>query len=119
MRNELHNYTTEILGRWTGEGTSNKLPRLTAGNGVNRMTVSDLYIEDGDFVRIQDITLGYDFKKLFPNMPFGQARFYVTGRNLFTFTNYSGMDPEVGYGDAQPFVSGIDLGFYPSPSIYL
>lgn len=117
--NEFHNYTTEILGRWTGEGTSNKLPRMTAGNGVNRMNVSDLYIEDGDFVRIQDITLGYDFKNLFPNMPFGQARFYVTGRNLWTFTGYSGMDPEVGYGDAQPFVSGIDLGFYPAPSSIL
>jgi len=117
--NEFHNYTTEILGRWTGEGTSNKLPRMTAGNGINRMSVSDLYIEDGDFVKIQDITLGYDFKNLFPNMPFGQARLYVTGRNLWTFTNYSGMDPEVGYGDAQPFVSGIDLGFYPAPSSIL
>ncbi len=117
--NEFHNYTTEILGRWTGEGTSNRLPRLTAGNGVNRMTVSDLYIEDGDFVRIQDITLGYDFKTVFPKLPFGQARLYVTGRNLLTFTSYPGMDPEVGYGDSQPFVSGIDLGFYPSPSSIL
>ena len=117
--NEFHNYTTDILGRWTGEGTSNKLPRLTAGNGTNRMSVSDLYIEDGDYIRIQDITLGYDFKNLFPTMPFGQARLYITGRNLFTFTNYSGMDPEVGYGDAQPFVSGIDLGFYPAPSSIL
>lgn len=117
--NEFHNYTTEILGRWTGEGTSNKLPRLTAGNGINRMSVSDLYIEDGDFVRIQDITLGYDFKNLLPKLPFSQARLYVTGRNLWTFTGYSGMDPEVGYGDDQPFVSGIDLGFYPVPSSIL
>ena len=113
--NEFHNYTTDILGRWTGEGTSNKLPRLTAGNGINRMSVSDLYIEDGDFVKITDITLGYDFKKLFPTMPFGLARLYLSGKNLFTFTKYSGMDPEVGYGDEQPFVSGIDLGFYPAP----
>ncbi len=117
--NEFHNYTTDILGRWTGEGTSNKLPRLTAGNGINRMSVSDLYIEDGDFVKIQDITLGYDFKNLLPKLPFGQARLYVTGRNLWTFTGYSGMDPEVGYGDEQPFVSGIDLGFYPAPSSIL
>lgn len=113
--NEFHNYTTDILGRWTGEGTSNKLPRLTAGNGINRMSVSELYIEDGDFVKITDITLGYDFKKLFPKMPFGQARLYLTGKNLWTITDYSGMDPEVGYGDEQPFVSGIDLGFYPAP----
>ena len=54
-----------------------------------------------------------------PNIPLGQARLYVTARNLFTFTDYSGMDPEVGYGNEQPFVSGIDLGFYPSPRSYM
>lgn len=117
--NEYHNYTTDILGRWTGEGTSNKLPRMTAGNTANRQNVSDLYVEDGDYIRIQEITLGYDFKKLFPGMPFGQARLYVAGRNLITITDYSGMDPEVGYGDARSFVQGIDLGFYPAPKIYL
>lgn len=117
--NEFHNYTTDILGRWTGEGTSNKLPRMTAGNTANRQNVSDLYVEDGDYIRIQEITLGYDFKKLFPGMPFGQARLYVAGRNLITITDYSGMDPEVGYGDERSFVQGIDLGFYPAPKIYL
>jgi len=117
--NEFHNYTTEILGRWTGEGTSNKLPRMTAGNGVNRINVSDLYIEDGDFVKITDITLGYDFKRLMPNIALQQVRLYLTGKNLWTITNYTGMDPEVGYGDDQPFVSGIDLGFYPAPKSLL
>ncbi|WP_010662130.1 SusC/RagA family TonB-linked outer membrane protein [Marinilabilia salmonicolor] len=118
--NEFHNYTTEILEkRWTPENPSNSFPRLTAGNSVNRMTVSDIYIHDGDFIKIQNLTIGYDFKKLLPDMPLGQARLYVAGRNLVTFTDYSGMDPEVGYGDEQPFVSGIDLGFYPSPRTYL
>jgi TonB-linked SusC/RagA family outer membrane protein len=117
--NEFHNYTDRILSRWTGEGTSNLLPRLTAGNTTNRINISEIYIEDGDFVKIQNVTLGYDFKKLMPNIPLGQARLYVTARNLFTFTDYSGMDPEVGYGNEQPFVSGIDLGFYPSPSSYM
>ncbi|MFA5326397.1 MAG: TonB-dependent receptor [Prolixibacteraceae bacterium] len=117
--NEFHNYTVEILNRWHGEGTSNKLPRMSAGNTTNRINVSQIYIEDGDFVKIQNVTVGYDFKKLMPKMPLEQARLYLTARNLVTFTNYSGMDPEVGYGDAQPFVSGIDLGFYPSPRTYL
>ncbi|HLW08282.1 MAG TPA: SusC/RagA family TonB-linked outer membrane protein, partial [Marinilabiliaceae bacterium] len=117
--NEYHNYTTDILGRWTGEGTSNRLPRMTAGNTANRQNVSDIYVEDGDYIRIQEITLGYDFKKLFPRMPLGQARLYVAGRNLITITDYSGMDPEVGYGDERSFVQGIDLGFYPAPKIYL
>jgi TonB-linked SusC/RagA family outer membrane protein len=117
--NEFHNYTDRILTRWHGEGTSNLLPRLTAGNTTNRINVSEIYIEDGNFVKIQNVTLGYDFKRLMPNVPLGQARLYVTARNLLTFTNYSGMDPEVGYGDEQPFVSGIDLGFYPSPRSYM
>ncbi|MCU4164886.1 SusC/RagA family TonB-linked outer membrane protein [Carboxylicivirga caseinilyticus] len=117
--NEFHNYTTDILGRWHGEGTSNKIPRMTAGNGTNRLNISELYIEDGDFVKIQNITLGYDFKKLLPELPLSQARMFVAGRNLFTFTDYSGLDPEVGYGDGQSFVQGIDLGFYPAPKTYM
>lgn len=117
--NEFHNYTTDILGRWHGEGTSNKIPRLTAGNGTNRINVSELYIEDGDYIKIQNVTIGYDFKRLMPKMPLAQARLYVAGRNLWTISDYSGMDPEVGYGDDQPFVSGIDLGFYPAPKTYL
>jgi len=115
----LQNYTTEIFGRWHGEGTSNFLPRLTNGSHTNNQYVSDIYIEDGDFVKIQNITLGYDIKSLFPKMPFGQARLYVAAQNLYTFTGYSGMDPEIGYGYDQSWVSGIDLGFYPSPRSFL
>ncbi len=117
--NEFHNYTTDILGRWHGEGTSNKIPRMTAGNGTNRLNISELYIEDGDFVKIQNITIGYDFKELLPKLPLSQARMFVAGRNLFTFTDYSGLDPEVGYGDDESFVQGIDLGFYPAPKTYM
>lgn len=117
--NEFHNYTTDIYDRWHGEGTSNSFPRLTAGNSTNRINVSEIYIEDGDFVKIQNLTIGYDFKRLMPDMPLGQARLYLAGRNLVTFTDYSGMDPEVGYGDEQPFVSGIDLGFYPAPRTFM
>lgn len=117
--NEFHNYTDDILNRWNGEGTSNKLPRMSAGNTTNRINISQIYIEDGDFVKIQNVTVGYDFKKLIPQLPLEQARLYLAANNLATFTKYSGMDPEVGYGDAQPFVSGIDLGFYPAPRTYM
>lgn len=113
------NYTTDIFGRWHGEGTSNKLPRLSSGSNANWQEISDIYVEDAGFVKIQNITLGYDFKKLFENIPFGQARLYVTAQNLYTFTNYSGQDPEIGYGSDESWVSGIDLGFYPSPRTYL
>lgn len=121
---KTQNYTTDIFGRWHGEGTSNKLPRLTSGSNVNWQEISDIYIEDADFLKIQNITLGYDFKKLFPGMPFGQARLYVAAQNLYTFTKYSGMDPEIGYnpnesGENHSWVSGIDLGFFPSPRTYM
>jgi len=115
----LQNYTTEVFERWHGEGTSNRFPRLTMGSHTNSQYISDIYIEDGDYVKIQNITFGYNLKSWFPKMPFGQARLYVTGQNLFTITGYSGMDPEIGYGNDQTWVSGIDLGFYPTPRTYL
>jgi TonB-linked SusC/RagA family outer membrane protein len=120
------NYTTEVFQRWHGAGTSNKWPRLTAGSNPNYMNISDIYIEDGDFLRCQNITVGYDFKYLFPKLPFGQLRFYFTAQNLFTITGYSGMDPEVGYSPtvtavtaADNWTSGVDIGFYPVPRTYL
>lgn len=113
------NYTSEIFGRWHGEGTSDKLPRLTSGTHSNWQFNSDLYMEDGDYLRMQNITFGYDFKKLFTSQPLKQLRLYVAAQNLFTITGYSGMDPEVGYGGYQDWVSGVDLGFYPSPRTYM
>lgn len=116
------NYTTEIFGRWHGEGTSNKIPRVTSGTHINRQYISDLYVENGDYWRINNVTLGYDFKKLFKKVPFEQLRLYVTAQNLFTITGYSGMDPEIGTStddDKSSWVSGIDVGFYPLPRTYM
>ena len=114
------NYTTDVYNRWHGEGTSNKWPRLTAGSNANYQNISDLYIENGDYFKAQNITLGFDFKKLFPKMCFAQARLFVTAENLFIITKYSGMDPEVGYnGGTDSWASGIDIGSYPSPRTYL
>ena len=116
--NEYHNYTSDILKRWHGEGTSNRIPRMTAGNSVNRINISEIYVEDGDYIKIQSVSLGYDFKKILPKLPMSQARLYVAGTNLWTITDYSGLDPEVGYGD-RTFMSGVDLGFYPSAKTYM
>lgn len=118
---QFENYTTDVFQRWTGEGTSNKWPRLTTGNRPNYMLISDLYFEKGDHVRIQNITLGYDFKRLIPRLPLGQARIYVSAQNLFTFTGYSGVDPENGYSgdDNIRWASHIDLGMYPAAKTFL
>lgn len=115
------NYTTAILGRWTGEGTSNRIPRVTDQN-LN-WQFSDLYVQDGDYLRISNITLGYDFAKLLRCKVISQCRIYAQVQNAFTFTKYDGMDPEIGYGpegdNGQGWVSGVDLGYYPRPRTVL
>lgn len=111
------NYTTDVLNRWHGEGTSNSHPRVTANGHINELYVSDRYVENGSYLRIANVTLGYDFKQLFGKLPLQQIRLYVTGQNLATITKYKGLDPEVGYGYGSSWASGIDLGFYPSPRV--
>ncbi len=114
--NKYANYTTAILQRWTGEGTSNKIPRVTEQN-IN-WQFSDLFIQNGDYLRITNITLGYDFSRFVKHKFISQARLYAQLQNAFTFTKYEGMDPEIGYG-TDGWVSGIDVGYYPRPRTVL
>jgi TonB-linked SusC/RagA family outer membrane protein len=118
------NYTTEILGRWHGEGTSNKIPRVLNSSSINQQYTSDLNIENGDYFRISNITVGYDFKNLIKTSILSQMRIFFTVQNLYTFTKYSGMDPAVGTSTDDTnsdqlkntnYVKGVDIGFYPSP----
>ncbi len=111
------NYTTKYLGRWTGEGTSNTIPRLVNGD-ISWTDFSELYLEDGDYLRLANITLGYDFARLLHSKYVSQLRLYAQAQNLFTLTNYSGMDPEVGYGP-DAWMSGIDTGTYPRARVFL
>ena len=104
------NYTTKAMSRWTGEGTSNDFPRLTDSdpNG-NFSRMSDFYLEDGDYLRLKVVTLGYSLPgNIFNKIGASRLRLYITGENLLTFTNYSGYDPEVGGG-----IFGVDRGQYP------
>ncbi len=112
------NYTTEIFGRWHGEGTSNRLPRLSSVSHRNQQFISDIYMHDADFLRINNLTVGYDFGTLARRLGvFRGAQVYMTVNNLYTFTKYEGMDPEVTWGgaDTMQWASGIDLGLYPLP----
>ena len=115
-------YGNKILGgahdpfdRWHGEGTSNKWPRL--GNTAYPNIISDINLQNGDYLRLNDLTLGYDFSKLVKS-PFNQFRVYATVQNLFTWTAYDGLDPEIGHG-IDRWSSGIDLGYYPKPRTIL
>ncbi|MGE5943916.1 MAG: SusC/RagA family TonB-linked outer membrane protein [Flavobacteriales bacterium] len=113
------NYTTAILDRWHGEGTSNTVPKLT-DDSRNFAQFSDLYLQDGDFLRISNVTVGFDFAKLKMGKPFfaSQFRIYVAALNLYTFTKYDGMDPEIGFG-TEGFSSGVDVGYYPRPRTFM
>lgn len=112
----LVNKHASVLNRWTGSGTTNEFPRVTAGTSPNSL-FSDYFIEDGDFLRIQNIQLGYTLpENILGNGFIDNFRVYFTGANLFTFTKYSGFDPTTSNG--APLGGGIDLGFYPMPKIY-
>ena len=112
-------YTRDLLNCWSGEGTSNRLPLWTTCADRNWSNISDIYIENGDFFKISNVTLGYDFSRLVKNSWISKARLYVSAQNLLTITGYSGMDPEIGYGFDEDWVSGIDLGYYPSSRTFL
>ena len=119
---EYENYTTEVYDYWVAEGTSNKFPMLSAMNrGVNWQSISDLYVEDAGYFRLQNVTVGCDFSKLFKTPYFEQLRVYFAAQNLFTITNYKGMDPENGMAlnSGQPWVTGVDVGNYPQPRTYM
>ena len=119
--NQFANHTTAIFQRWTGPESTNSFPRVTLDNR-NYTNFSDLYIQDGDFLRLSNVTLGYDFAELMDEVGFQQFRLYFSGQNIYTFTEYNGMDPEVGYGistDTYSFSSGVDLGYYPRPRTFL
>lgn len=110
------NYQTVALSRWTGEGTSNEYPRLTNldANG-NFEKMSDFYLEDGDYIRLKVLSLGYSLpSKLVSKMGASKVRLYATGENLLTLTKYTGYDPEIGGN-----VLGIDKGFYPQAKSFL
>ena len=121
---DLQSFTNNLVARyWTGEGSTNKFPRYSSGSHNNfkcNSYNSDIFIQDADYVKIRNITFGYDFKQVFKKLPFQMLRVFVTGQNLFTFTGYDGMDPEVGTGaPGYSWSSGIDTGFYPSPKVYM
>ena len=114
------NYDTTILDRWVGEGTSNFQPRISATGHQNTNWVSTRYMEDADYFKIKTITRGYDFKNIWKSCPFQQLRLYVQAQNLYTFTSYTGLDPEVGNSaGGSGWASGIDLGLYPPSRTYL
>jgi len=107
-----YNQYATVLNRWTGEGTSNIMPRAIYSDPNKNVRSSTRFIEDGSYLRLKNLTLGYTLpesisKKAFMN----GVRFFLSCQNLFTLSNYSGFDPEVD-------ISGFDLGNYPVTRTY-
>lgn len=107
-----YNYEVSALDRFTGEGSSNTGPR-TLITGQNTETLSSLFIEDGSYFRLRNVTLGYRFdSRLTQKLSMQSMRIYVSGTNLITSQEYSGYNPEIVNGSV--FENGIDRGnIYP------
>ncbi len=128
----LINGSTEWLNRWTDKGSTNEFPRNSYQAPSSNIWFSSYYIEKGDFLRIRNLQLGYTLPDdVLKKAGLNSVRIYVAAQNLFTFTKYSGWDPEVGSllitpgGDqteasdfSDPLRTGVDYGRYPSPRIF-
>ena len=100
------------IGRWTGNGSSTTIPRLTTS--LTRNTVfSDFFVEKGDFLRVRNLQVGYSLPKAtVERLGASKLRAYVSANNLFTLTGYQGFDPDIGnFGGV--LAAGVDYGFYP------
>ena len=101
------NQMTTVLDRWRGEGTSNSMPRAVFGDPNKNGRVSNRFIEDGKYLRLKNVTLGYTLPAAWSKKAaMSSVRFFVSGQNLLTLTRYTGLDPEISG-------SGNDNNVYP------
>ena len=107
---------TDVDNAYVSNPTT-KIPGLRNDNTNENLRPSDLFIEDGSFMRCKNITLGYRFpEKLLSKANMHALRIYATVSNAFTITKYSGMDPEI--GSWNPLQAGWDGGYYPQPRTF-
>ncbi|KAA0991146.1 TonB-dependent receptor [Dyadobacter aurulentus] len=112
------NLYAEANDRWHGAGTGNTVPRVSIDNANRNFRPSDLFVEKGDYLRLKNLTLGYTIPKdAIGKLKMSQARVYVTGQNILTFTKYSGLNPELGYvgsvGNGSYNQLNVDYAQYP------
>jgi TonB-linked SusC/RagA family outer membrane protein len=116
------NQSTATLNRWTSEGCGNKMPRAVYGDPNNNNRPSDRWIEDGSFLRVRNVTIGYTIPgRIINKAGIDSFRIYASCENLLTLTNYSGLDPEIAEIDSQltglnqrvDGLYGIDFNVYP------
>lgn len=115
---DVTNKTRDVLNYWTPANTNTNIPRINGNDKNDNKRISDMYIEDGSYLRLKTLQLGY-------NLPVSKislvknARIFVAAQNLLTITKYSGADPEIGQINATNYLSrGVDIGTYPQAKIF-
>jgi hypothetical protein len=109
------NQLASVANFWTPANPNSDIPRVSAGDNPNLLN-SNRFIESGSFLRIQNISLGYTVPPtLSKRVKLNRLRVYATCQNVYVFTPYSGLDPEIGSVNQNVFLSNVDLGRYPSP----
>jgi TonB-linked SusC/RagA family outer membrane protein len=115
IRPDPYNFEAHVMNRWTGPGTSNSEPQPSFG-GYNYLP-SDKFIQDGSFLRLRTLTLGYTLPIVFTNkFLVKQMRIYLKGTNIFTLTKFTGYTPEI--ASSNVINNGMDNGAYPVPAVY-
>lgn len=113
------NQSTVILDRYTPANPSQTIPRAAPGDPNGNIRVSDRFVEDGSFIRLKNVSIGYRFPDaLIRRAGVSSLRVYLSGQNLVTFTDYSGYDPEVGSFNQNPLINNVDNGRYPIARVF-
>ncbi|MCH8515921.1 MAG: TonB-dependent receptor [Cyclobacteriaceae bacterium] len=113
------NQSADIERRWRQPGDITDIPRATESDPNINNRISSRFIEDGSYLRLKNLTLGYNLPSdLIRSWGLSRCRVYFSGQNLLTFTNYSGLDPEVNYSGVSNQVFGTDFFTYPQARTY-
>jgi len=110
----LNNQSRAVIDRFTPTSPSELVPRATGTDPNGNRRISDRFIEDGSFIRLKNFTLGYNLpERMLERIQFKAIRIYVGGQNIYTWTNYSGYDPEIGSFNLSPLINEVENGRYP------
>lgn len=121
QQNGTSNISLEYFAnRWTPQNPSNRYPKVNADPGLSRRFISDAEVEDGSYLRLKTVTLGYSLPpSALQKIKIASLKIYATAKNLYTLTNYSGFDPEVSHFGQSATNMGADLGGYPTTKSYI
>lgn len=112
------NQRADVANFWTPSNPNSNIPAPRSGFGNNNLVMSDRFLEDASYLRIQNVRIGYNLPQQWAGkVKMTRLKAYISGQNLFVFTKYSGLDPEIGSLNQNPVLQNIDYGRYPTPRI--